>query len=170
MSKFLVPLFFFVILLAGCRSSDSSGAEEVDTDTILQQDFDTLDLSKTIVNIPSLWKIKTEDNGREEKLEAPENDQLSSLSATELADALNESYPDIQLSFVKISKDTIYLAIPESQFLTQQTGSTGAFNYMATVVYNFTELKNIKYVNFNFQEGDHAVPGTYSREDFKRLR
>jgi len=38
---------------------------------------------------------------------------------------------------------------------------------MATATYTLTEAKGINYVDFDFEEGDHAVPGTYSRESFK---
>ena len=70
----------------------------------------------------------------------------------------------IILDFVKVSRDTIYVAIKESTYLTQNMGTTGADDYISTTVYTLTELKNIKYVSFNFSEGDHARPGTYSRQ------
>ncbi len=43
-------------------------------------------------------------------------------------------------------------------------GTTGADDYMSTTTFTLTELRGIKYVNFAFEEGDHAVPGTYSRK------
>jgi hypothetical protein len=48
--------------------------------------------------------------------------------------------------------------------ITQQMGTSGADDYMTTTTFTLTELKGIKYVNFDFEEGDHAVPGTYSRQ------
>ena len=45
-----------------------------------------------------------------------------------------------------------------------QRGTTGADDYMSTTTFTLTELKNIKYVNYDFEEGDHAMPGTYSRQ------
>ena len=70
----------------------------------------------------------------------------------------------IILDLVKVLGDTIYVAIKESTYLTQSMGTTGADDYVSTTVYTLTELKDIKYVNFNFTEGDHARPGTYSRQ------
>lgn len=166
---FLLPLISLSFLIS-CSSSDSSGAEDAIADTITQAGFDTLDMSRTIVNVPSLWKVEMEDDGSKERLEKPSDSVLASLTAVQMIQALNESYPDIQLQMDHLSGDTAYLAIPESTYLTQQTGSTGAFNYLATVVYNVTELKGVKYVHLNFKGGDHAVPGTYSRDNFKRLR
>ena len=74
------------------------------------------------------------------------------------------------MKFDKISNDTIFVKIPESEKLTQQLGSTGAYNYMAATVFNLTELDHVKYVKFDFQGGDHASPGVFTREDFKLLR
>jgi hypothetical protein len=70
----------------------------------------------------------------------------------------------IILKLVKVSRDTIYVAIKESTYLTQSMGTSGADDYVSTTVYTLTELKDIEYVNLNFTEGDHARPGTYSRQ------
>ena len=85
------------------------------------------------------------------------------LNATNFGNATSGK---IQLDFSKISHDTIYVRIKQSTFLTQNMGTTGAMLYLAGVVYNLTELKNIKYVNLDFEEGDHASPGVYSRDIF----
>jgi hypothetical protein len=42
-------------------------------------------------------------------------------------------------------------------------GTTGATAYIEAVTYTLTSLKNIHYVEFDFKEGDHAIPGRYSR-------
>jgi hypothetical protein len=46
-------------------------------------------------------------------------------------------------------------------------GSTGPTMFLSSAVYNLTEIPGIRYVNFDFEEGDHASPGTFSRESFK---
>jgi len=74
----------------------------------------------------------------------------------------------IHADFVKISGDTIFVAIKESTYLTQQIGTAGAYDFMSTATYTLTELKGIRYVNYAFVEGDHAQPGTHSRKDFLR--
>jgi hypothetical protein len=70
----------------------------------------------------------------------------------------------IHLDLVKLSHDTIYVKIKESTYLTQQMGTSGAEDYMTTTTFTLTELKNVKFVTYDFKEGDHAAPGTYSRE------
>jgi hypothetical protein len=74
----------------------------------------------------------------------------------------------VRPDFVKISHDTIFIRIKDSKHLTQRMGTTGARAFMSVTTYTLTELKGIRYVNFDFTEGDHAVPGTYSRDDFAR--
>ncbi|MDQ3109219.1 MAG: hypothetical protein M3R17_04945 [Bacteroidota bacterium] len=70
----------------------------------------------------------------------------------------------IHLDFIKVERDTIYVKIKESTFLTQRMGTYGANEYLCTTTFTLTELKGVKNVNFDFEEGDHAVPGTYNRK------
>jgi hypothetical protein len=39
---------------------------------------------------------------------------------------------------------------------------------MAIATYTLTEMAGIKYVHYDFEEGDHAEPGTYSRANFNK--
>jgi hypothetical protein len=89
------------------------------------------------------------------------------LTPEKLVKLINScSSKETRLDFVKISQDTIFVKIKDSQFLTQRMGSSGADDYMTTSTFTLTELKDIKYVNYDFEEGDHAAPGTYSRQYF----
>jgi len=80
---------------------------------------------------------------------------------------MNNNFPHVQLTIVKTSGDTLFLKILQSTYLTQQMGSSGPESYFAEAVYNLTEIPGIHYVNFDFEEGDHAQPGTFNRENFK---
>lgn len=95
-----------------------------------------------------------------------ETNSLKPQTLNQVIDRLNEQNPNIQIELCKTSNDTAYVKIENSDFLTQQCGTAGADSYLASVVYNLTEFKNIECVNFDFELGDHAVPGTYSRKDF----
>jgi len=90
-----------------------------------------------------------------------------SLSPAAVVAYLNSIDSTEKLVLLKISNDTAYLKIPEATHLTQQMGSTGAQLYLAQVIYNLTEIPGIRFVNLDFEEGDHAAPGTYTRESFK---
>ena len=80
---------------------------------------------------------------------------------------MNNNWPHVQLEIVKTSGDTLFIKIPQSTYLTQQMGSSGSITYLAEAVYNLTEIPGIHYVNFDFEEGDHAQPGTFNRDSFK---
>lgn len=167
-----ILLFAIILFAVGC----SSGTNETEETVIEEEVVDTPEMSGTeepalnVTTQPSIWTVEYEDQTKSEKLKKPEDIQISSLSATDLINVLNENFTDVQLKFEKISHDTIFVKIPESQKLTQQMGSTGSYNYMAMTVFNLTELDNVKYVKFDFKEGDHSGPGVFSREDFKVLR
>lgn len=164
----LVATIFF-----GCNSNEDKNEEvihETVRDTVSAPS--SVDSAVTITNNPSqLWIVEMQQNSKLEKLKKPANDSLlESFSPTEIIAALNGNFSDVQLQLKKISHDTIYVSIPDSKKLTQEMGNTGAENYLASAVFNLTELKNVKYVNFDMKEGDHAGPGVFSRNDFKRLR
>ncbi|MDN3656657.1 hypothetical protein QWZ08_13515 [Ferruginibacter paludis] len=89
-----------------------------------------------------------------------------SLTAEHIIQSFNEIYPEMKLSLNKVSNDSIFIKVGNANYLTSQTGSSGAEAYMAEVTYNLTELKGINFVHFSFQKGEHASPGTYSRTDF----
>lgn len=93
-----------------------------------------------------------------------------SLTAANIVAMLNSEYPEIPLRLSKISNDTVFVRIPRSDYLTRQMGTSGSEAYLAEATYDFTELKDINFVDFNFKEGDHAQPGTFSRTDFIRTK
>ncbi len=52
-----------------------------------------------------------------------------------------------------------------SDYITNQSGATGAFHFAAKTVFNLTEFDNIGYVYF-VDEGDHFLMGKYERLDY----
>lgn len=89
------------------------------------------------------------------------------LTVEEVVGVINEKYKDlIRLDLSKKADDTVFVSIPDAQYLTHSMGSTGAFGYMAEVTYSLTEIPGVAYVHFQFEEGDHASPGLYRRGDF----
>lgn len=92
------------------------------------------------------------------------------LTAENVISDINAGWENIKLVFNKVSHDTLYVTIPDSDFLTQQMGSAGAEAYMASTTYNLTELKGIKFINYDLEAGDHLSPGVFRREDFENFR
>jgi len=89
-----------------------------------------------------------------------------SLNTNYILNFLNSTYPDIRMEPVSQYHDTLVVKIPNSRYLTQQMGSSGAQTYLAEATYNLTEIRGIKHVTILFKAGDHASPDTYSRSDF----
>ncbi len=93
----------------------------------------------------------------------------SAKTLTESLERFNSGYQKANYPFaraLKVSFDTAFIDIDNSDYLTQQMGTTGADEYLTKLIFTLTELENINYVKLNFMEGDHALPGTYERTDF----
>jgi len=67
---------------------------------------------------------------------------------------------------VLIKNEVAYVNLEgDSEHITNRSGTTGAWYFGATVVFNLTEFKNIKYVYF-VDEGDHFGSGKSERLDY----
>jgi hypothetical protein len=64
---------------------------------------------------------------------------------------------------IDVRDDTAFVRIDEDEQLTQQMGSAGATSYLQAVTYTLTSIAGIDHVDFDFDEGDHAAPGRYTR-------
>lgn len=144
-------LFFFIVtatFLYSCKSKDT------------EQESSNMDS----LNAPFYWQAYLDDStGKVNFRKIPAND---SLSAKSIIDFLNAGNTNIKLEFVKISNDTVFVRIADAMYLTQQMGSTGPTIYLSEVVYNMTQIPGIKEVKIDFEEGDHATPGTYNKNTF----
>lgn len=87
-----------------------------------------------------------------------------------LINLLNTKFENkVHIEFTKLSGDTVYINIPDSNYLTQQMGTCGAQEFMMSTTFTLTELEGIRFVNFDFEFGDHAMPGTYSRAYYRDM-
>lgn len=122
----------------------------------------------SISNAPAeAWEAVINDSTQRLEMKKSANAGPDSLSVPAVVRFLNNANPQIILELVKSSNDTLFLKIADAEYLTQRMGSTGPTMYFATAVYNFTEIPGIRFVNFDFTEGDHAEPGTFGRDSFK---
>ncbi len=170
MKNKLVLIAGIAFALLGCHLGNdkkAAGKREGIPDTVSTSGRAT-DSAKTVINPSIIWTVNSELG--KEKLSPPINAALDTFSSAHLIELINENFPDIHLDFIKVSHDTMFVKIPDSQKLTQGIGDSGAENYLASVTYTLTEHKNIKFVNLAMKPGDHAEPGVYCREDFKRLQ
>lgn len=141
-------LLFIPFLLWACGNKKSGEQNVMEDSAIAVYHWEATDTGKIEI-------IKREGSGPD------------TLSPAGVVTFLNNNFPHVQLVIEKISGDTLFLKIPQPAYFTQQMGSSGPTTYLAEAVYNLTEIPGIHYVNFDFEEGDHAQPGTFNRESFK---
>lgn len=164
MNKLRIKLFLIIcsvlILLNGCMNDSSENKNEV-IDTLSTQ---SNKIENTSTQLP--YEVNyNEETGRFSIVENPET-ETASLNREVLINVLKNKYPEIDLHVGDKRNDTLDVLIDDASYLTQNIGTAGANAYIAEATFAFTALDSIKTVNFIFEAGDHASPGTYQRSDF----
>jgi hypothetical protein len=154
-------ILFGLALLFSCNNNASN--EVIEEDTTLVEEFASPEEKL-------LWTTVYDTTTGDFKLHQQRQVKNDTLKAENLISDINDAWENVKLVFTKISNDTIYVGIPDSDFLTQSMGSFGAASYFASTTFILTELPGIRFVNYDFPEGDHAFPGTKDRDDFKDYR
>ncbi len=166
MKQLIIVVAVIFISSCGSNSTEDKMAETdstVTSDTVYTPMADT---ARTVEVVRTkgfyIWDVNME------KKTLRKNPALSAadINADSVINGLNKQYENILLEKVSISKDTIKLKIKDSDYLTNQIGSTGAAQYMAQTIINLTSVAGINYVMIVFKEGSHASPGLYMRKDF----
>lgn len=155
-----IIFFASLILLAACHQDSKNTSSNQDT-VVAQKSEAKPD---QITEIP--WRAKLDTNTQKFTMTPSAVVDTKDLDPENVCKALNAKYPEIIAKFVKQSTDTLFVKIPDATYLTQSAGSTGAEIYMAEATYSFTQIPGVNFVNFSFEEGDHAAPGTFKRGDF----
>lgn len=153
-------LFYWIIAVAfftSCQSEPSKTGEETATTA------DTKAPAKKLV-LP--WNVVINDSTHLMEIRKDPAFDISNLGPKDVIEALNLKHPQIKLSWVQQKGTKAFIKITDASYLTQQSGTQGAQAYLAEVTYSLTELKGITAVDLSFDEGDHASPGTYTRDDF----
>jgi hypothetical protein len=162
--KYPSVMLAVILIFYGCRGNDRKDASGEVVRT----------LPPTVSIVPEtpstdmhyLWEAAFDSSSGKMKMIKSQPLPPDSLHPGFILHHLNALYPEVRLVLEKISNDTIFVKINKSQYLTEQMGSSGADLYLTEVTYDLSELSNIRYVHFDFKEGDHASPGTYSKTDF----
>lgn len=159
----LLPLILVLIASSCQNESRNDASEEVLRDSAPDN---AAGMDAPLPSLPYLAAF----NEGSEQLEAEKNPDFdqSLLTVDALTQALHTNYPEIGLEVDRISNDTLFVRIVDASYLTQQMGSSGAQVYIMEATYAYTELPDVEFVHFDFAEGDHAVPGTYTRATFEQ--
>ena len=158
-------LILAIIFIISCNNEAPSDNKNAEDSLLTDSEISLSSAERLLPWVSDFDTIKNEFYLEQQRKVNPD-----SLTAASLVNDLNAEWENIKLVLVKASNDTLYVSIPDSDFLGQQMGSAGAQAYMASTTYNLTELKGIRYVNYNMQAGDHVSPGTYSRKSFENYR
>ena len=91
---------------------------------------------------------------------------VTSGNINEIIRELNQKFKQDRLPLItlfEIKGETVYVRIGDAEILTQQMGTHGASTYLNAITYSLASVNEIKCVIFDFEEGDHAVPGKYCK-------
>jgi hypothetical protein len=154
------------LLLAGCQSSETT---KQSGDTVAEQSqpanlkTDSTDAQSGRLPYEAVYNEQTQqiDIQADKQAGVPDIDQVIL--------AMNKKYPNILMEKLQQKGDTLFVRIPDATALTQEMGTMGANIYLAEGTYSLTNIPGIRVVFFDFAEGDHAVPGAYTRDSFKDI-
>lgn len=130
---------------------------------------DSLAVEHTVVEQPDTVLFWTVDDYNKIKTQVYK-DTVDVTDPQSVVNGINSIYRDIHLLFIKQSNDTVYAKIDSAFTFTNDMGSSGAAEYLSTVVINLTTLNNVNFVNLDFPKGNHASPGVFSRKDYENFK
>lgn len=155
--KRIISLLFLITVLSSCIQDTKKPISEND---LVESEAKPLEIS----DVP--WSAELDSSSQKIKLIRSKDFEIKDLDVANVTEVLVRKYPEIKMIWLKQNKDTAFVRIPDATFLTQSSGSMGADIFMAEATYSYTEIPGIKFVHFDFTEGEHASPGTYQRSSF----
>ncbi|MFT3749572.1 MAG: hypothetical protein QM768_14695 [Agriterribacter sp.] len=151
---------FISITISACNGGDKKAAP---------LPADSLTTEETIVEQPDtvlFWTINDYDKTKTRVY----NDSADITGAQSVINGINSIYPDIHLVFINQSNDTVYAKIDSAFAFANDMGTSGAAEYLSTVVINLTTLNNVNFVNLDFPRGSHASPGVFSKKNYENFK
>lgn len=149
-----ITSILFLALVFSCNN-DAAKNKDNETATAPQQWFET----DTLL----VWDCTAEDHSRK-KIFAP-RDSVAVPQA--FINGINKTYAEVKLSFDHMSNDTLFVKIPNAEWLTNRAGNAGAEQYLTFAALNLLETKGINHVDFIFESGAHARAATWTDIEFK---
>lgn len=150
------------IVFVGCNNDSKQNNEALDDSSLT---FDEKVQPAELSDIP--WAAILDSSSQIISMTQTEGVHEEDLNLANVTESINRKYPEISLSNPTQKGDTVFVQINNSKYLTQGAGTMGAEIYLAESTYSFTQIPGISFVNFDFEVGDHASPGTFKRTDFE---
>lgn len=152
-----------IVFLSACIRDEKRPSHDA-SDSIMT---DTSSQSGNLDSLP--WN--TTYNEATQRLELDHKaGSMAGVDYQDIINLLNKKYPGIRMKYIRMQRDTIVTRIDDASQLTQSIGTSGAESYLAEATFSLTEIPTIKVVRIEFQEGDHAMPGSYTRASFKDFK
>jgi spore germination protein YaaH len=158
--RIILITYGLILLIISCNTAQRDDRKKVDT---MEKGESGSKSSVVYQPAEAIWAYDYNQVSEEFELKQLRAVDKDTLTGETLEKIINKTWPKVQVKFIGISNDTAFISIPESEVLTQQMGSAGAEGFMISTTFSFTELKGINFVSFDFEEGDHGVPGVYTR-------
>jgi hypothetical protein len=164
----IVILFFLFSCGTNSAKTDEEAKDTVNqkvlADTSARTSSD--DTGNNLRPTPLVWFV---DFDKKTKAKNP-NFRQEYLNVDSLISGLNQVHSNIILDKIKVSGDTLFTEIKDSEYLGERIGSYGAFAYIADVVINLTSVKNINFVKIDFEDGSHISQGTWSKKEYSNYK
>ncbi|MFC1829157.1 hypothetical protein ACFL0O_06060 [Thermodesulfobacteriota bacterium] len=91
---------------------------------------------------------------------------VPSGDVADIAEELNRRFEKDGLPKIlirKVENQKAYVGVDDDELLTQRLGSHGAESFLNTIIYSMGSVNGIDCVWFEFEGGDHAVPGEFCK-------
>lgn len=162
--EFRALSFGIILLMLACNRAEPD--EQAAVDPFVE------DTASSVVYEPSeaLWVYDYDQQTQDFEVKQVRQVDRDTLSASTVEKITNSLWPRVQVKYVKTSNDTVYILIPDSEVLTQQMGTAGAQSFLISTTFSFTELLDVNFVSYDFEEGDHGIPGVYSRNSWNKAK
>ncbi|MBM3439303.1 MAG: hypothetical protein FJX94_00385 [Bacteroidetes bacterium] len=147
----------YCIVLACLFLFACKGKQIADDAAEVRQTTDFSD-SDTII----VWNCDAENETRSRIFQSDDSIQ----NILPIINGINSTYPEMQLRFNAVSKDTVLVELVEGKLLVNQMGSSGAEQYLSFAAMNLLEAKGIRFVKFSLPEGAHAKTSVWNTSDF----
>jgi len=140
-----------IVLITACKCNNN------------QQQPTAEDAVLVIPDTLLVYEVNTETKTWKKFTEVPD----SAFTAIRIINGLNQKYPEVQLQLLEQSNDTLYVSVPNNEFLGEQMGNAGAASWFSDAVLNLTAIPGVMYVNMQMENRSHAVPGIFNKENVK---
>jgi len=147
-----LTIFTFVVFLISCSNANN--------------DNRTSELEEVIYDYPDTllaWDVNPDSLVMKRITIFPD----SSITLNRIVNGLNDKYPNVHIELLKQSSDTVYINIPNSDYLGEQMGDAGSSAWFADATINLTSAPGVNYVSYKMDLHSHAESNVIGKDSYK---